>query len=133
VVLGASDGVASPLTGLAEPVRLLDIELEPHVVLEREVGADERTIVLVHGGDVTVGDVTIGAHHVAALDGPATRIVLRAGRDGGSLLVLTGRPMGEPVVFGGSFVAVDRSGIAELDQRFRSGAMGRLSATYPTR
>lgn len=131
VVLGTSDGVASPLTGLAEPVGLLDIELAPHTALERELEAAERAVVLVHRGEVAVGDVTIGAHHVAALDGPATRMALHAGGDGASLLVLTGRPMAEPVVFGGSFVAVDRAGIVELDRRYREGDMGRLTATFP--
>lgn len=130
VVLGSAHGATSPLAGLAEPVGLVDLELAAGVELERLVAADERAVLLVHRGDLTVGDVDVREHHVASLDGPSTRLVVRAGDEGASLLVLTGRPMNQPVVFGGSFVALDRAGIAELDGRFRRGEMGTLTPSF---
>jgi redox-sensitive bicupin YhaK (pirin superfamily) len=131
VVLGEYAGAASPLVGLAEPVGLLEVELAPDAELSIPVAPDDRVVLLVASGGVVVAGTAIDAHHVATLDGPGRHAVLIAGGEGAVLLVLTGRPMNEPVVFGGSFVALDRADIDVLQTRFRRGEMGTLTATYP--
>lgn len=127
VVLGTSHGVTSPLVGLAEPIGLVDVDLGPGVPFEHTVAPDERAVVLVYRGSVTTGATTVGEHEVAVLDGPASTIAVRAGDRGAAFLALAGRPMGQPVVFRGPFVALDRAGIEELDRRYRAGGMGSLA------
>ena len=130
VVLGSSFGATSPLVGLAEPVGLVDVELAPGATLDHHVDADERAVVLAYRGSIEVDGVTVEAHRVATLDGPATRLGTRAGGDGASFLVLTGRPMVQPVVFRGPFVALDHAGIEELNRSFRRGDMGSLAPSF---
>lgn len=130
VVLGSSHGATSPLVGLAEPIGLVDVDLAAAAGLEDHVAADERAVVLVYRGSIEVEGTSVEAHHVAVLDRPATSVMFRAGADGAAFLVLTGRPMEQPVVFRGPFVSLDHAGIDELNRRFRRGDMGSLAPSF---
>lgn len=133
VVLGTFEGAESPLEGLAEPIGLLEVALQSGAELRHTTGGDERVVLLVSGGSLHIGDAVVAAQHIAVLDGSSSSTLVTAGAEGASFLVLSGRPMNEPLVFGGSFVALDRAGIDTLQRRFRRGEMGELSASFTIR
>jgi redox-sensitive bicupin YhaK (pirin superfamily) len=62
-----------------------------------------RTVYVFRGGGVRFGDRAVGLGHVAALAGDHA-VTLTAGEAGAELLLLQGRPIGEPVVQHGPFV-----------------------------
>jgi redox-sensitive bicupin YhaK (pirin superfamily) len=74
-----------------------------------------RTLYLFEGGDLTVGD-TVVPHNRGAVVAPNAPIELTAATDAVEVLVLQGRPIGEPVAQYGPFVMNDK---ACLEQTFR--------------
>lgn len=55
---------------------------------------------------------------------------IAAGARGATLVVLAGAPIGEPVVFGGPFCMTTRADVADAQERFRRGEMGRLAPSF---
>jgi hypothetical protein len=91
--------------------------------LPRVAGGALRALYFFRGPSVNIGGGTFDAPRVAVVD-PAADVTLEAGDGEVELLVLQGRPIGEPVVQHGPFVMNDRAGIqqAMLDyQRTRFG------------
>jgi redox-sensitive bicupin YhaK (pirin superfamily) len=56
--------------------------------------------------------------------------VVTAGAQGLHVLVGAGRPIGEPVVFGGPFVMTTQSDLAAAKARYQRGEMGRLAPSF---
>lgn len=74
-------------------------------------GADTvRTLYVFAGSGVQVGGREIGARHAIVVR-PDVVLPLTAGPGGAEILLLQGRPIGEPVVQYGPFVMNDRAGI----------------------
>lgn len=130
VVTGSALGVASPLEGLLTPVTLLDVDLGAGAAAEIPVPPDRRAVLLVVSGGLTVAGTTLPQHAVASLDGPAGLVGAVAGAEGATVVVLVGAPIAEPVLFGGPFCMNTRAELADAEQRFRRGEMGRLAPSF---
>jgi redox-sensitive bicupin YhaK (pirin superfamily) len=74
------------------------------------------------------GVARIGQHELAASTGARLRadeeVTVEAGPDGAEMLVLQGRPIGEPVAQYGPFVMNDRAGIEQALADYRETAFG---------
>ena len=93
-------------------------------VLPAARGADTMRMLYVYDGSgLRVGDEEIGPDTGAAVrtDEPA---VLTGGDDGVELLVLQGRPIGEPVARYGPFVMNDQAGIEQTFEDYRRTGFG---------
>lgn len=129
VVAGETTGgtrgpIRQPLTA---PL-LLDVELRPGAAFGEDIPAGHNAFVFVFRGQASVpardgGTATIPADHLAIL-GPGRGVRLEAGEQGARLLLVAGRPLGEPVVRGGPFVMNTE---AELRQAFDDYRRGRLA------
>ena len=83
--------------------------------------ADSRNAVLYpFEGDVEVGGRELPAH-CAGLLGPGDALSLRAGEQGARLLLLAGRPIGEPVAQYGPFVMNTAEEIEQALADYRDG------------
>jgi redox-sensitive bicupin YhaK (pirin superfamily) len=129
VVAGEAFGVSSPLTGLLTPVTVLDVELLGGAEQLVPVSADQRAVILVVDGAVTVAGHRLPRHAVASLDGPETAVALTAA-ERATCLVLIGTPIGEPVLFGGPFCMNTEAELADAELRFRTGRMGHLTRSF---
>jgi redox-sensitive bicupin YhaK (pirin superfamily) len=82
-----------------------------------------RTLYAYDGSDVRIAD-----HEVAAGTGAVVHcyepVALTAGTDGVEILVLQGRPIGEPVEQYGPFVMNDRDGIAQTFADYQRTGFG---------
>ena len=130
VVAGAAFGAASPLTELLTEVALLDVSLDAGVAATIPVSVADRAVVLILAGEVSIGGRALAQHVVATLDGPEGSIAVTASADGATFLVLTGAPIGAPVVFGGPFCMNTNAEITDAQQRFRRGEMGHLERSF---
>lgn len=126
VVLGRFGDVEAAI-GAHTPLTLLDITLPPNAALDVPVAAGERAFALVVGGAL-VGAAAQGPHALRFGDqGEAVR--LHAGSDGLHLALITGRPLGEPIVPKGPFIGNSAAEVTDMIRRFQAGQMGRLSPT----
>jgi len=92
------------------------------------VPADYNAFLYAYEGDVNVGEVGMPLPHRAAgvlSGGDAVR--LEAGPAGARVLLLAGKPIGEPVVQYGPFVMNTREEIEQAIADFQAGELGRAA------
>jgi redox-sensitive bicupin YhaK (pirin superfamily) len=92
--------------------------------VEVPVPADHRVSVYVFEGEVTVGDRRVARGQLAVL-GEGDAVALSADGDA-QALVLGGRPIGEPIAWGGPFVMNTREEVLQAFEDHRAGRMGRI-------
>ena len=133
VVAGALDGVEPPPpppdSWAARPesdLAVWVVTLDPDATwdLPRARGDDTvRVLYCFEGSEVTVGGHTVAGSTAAAVRCDVD-VTLQAGPAGCELLVLQGRPIGEPVAQYGPFVMNDDAGIEQAFADYRSTGFG---------
>lgn len=129
VIAGSYDDVQAAYDTLTQ-FTLLDVYLEPRAALLRRLPAADSAFVMAIDGDGlvvgTAGSTAVGEHAVALFDHSGERLRVQAGDRPFHFLLANGRPLGEPVVFGGPFVMNTHEQISAARARFSRGEMGRL-------
>ena len=114
------------------PVGITRISVEPGASLSIPVEAGHTALVYVLEGRAGLGTDVIGvdAHHLAVLDRHG-EVVVSVPADGARLdcVLLTGEPIGGPMVRSGPFVMSTIDELEEAYADFRAGRMGSLVAT----
>jgi redox-sensitive bicupin YhaK (pirin superfamily) len=131
VVSGTVEGVTGPALN-HWPVQGVLVTLDPGAAYDLAVPAADRAFALVLDGAATVADRVVRPGQVAwsdpAGDGESV-LALRAAADTEQqtrLMVYSGRPVAEPIVFGGPFVMNSTEEIEQAYRDFRSGAFGQV-------
>jgi redox-sensitive bicupin YhaK (pirin superfamily) len=122
----ALDGVVTqgPIGGLSTEPLYFDLRLPADGAVELPTPPGHNAFLYVYEGAATVGDDGRPLpHRAAGLLTPGTSVRIAAGAMGVRLLVLAGRPIGEPVVQYGPFVM---NSVAEIEQAIRDYQSGRL-------
>lgn len=128
VLSGRSGDAVSPTLNHV-PVTALDVRIEPGASFTQLLEPGDNVFVLVIAGDARVGssDRRAGAGEIAWLTREdaeeGSEVTIAGGDRDAHLFVFAGRPLREPVVFGGSFVMNTQ---AEIDQAFTDYRGGRF-------
>ena len=130
VVVGEQQGVRSPVGPLLHPITMVDVHLDAGAVAELELDPEDRAVLLVVGGTVDVAGTSLAQHVVATAEGPSSLLRVEAPAEGSQVLVLAGRPIREPVVFGGSFALSTPERLDDARRRFDRGEMGSLARSF---
>jgi redox-sensitive bicupin YhaK (pirin superfamily) len=134
VLAGSFGGVHSPLTELLTPVLLLDIHLSPGARITVPTDEGWTTFLLSLSGSGVAGprgsEADLKAHEAVGFRQDGDRVELAAGAGGFHVLVAGGRPLGEPLVFGGPFAGTTRGDIDAAYARYQRGEMGRLARSF---
>jgi redox-sensitive bicupin YhaK (pirin superfamily) len=125
VVAGAAGGAAGPVSGVATQPTYLDLRLEPGASLGHPLEAGHNAFAYVYEGEARLGDegTTVPRGSLAVLDAEGEAAVVRAGDRGTKLLLVAGRPIGEPVARYGPFVMNTREEILQAVEDFRAGRL----------
>ncbi|MEM9965536.1 MAG: pirin family protein [Asticcacaulis sp.] len=113
---GQSGPIASPTT---KPF-IADVTLEQDADIAIPVPADHAGFIYVHDGAVNVGDKVIERGQAAVLT-QGDQLPLIAGLDGAKVLVVLGKPLGEPIARHGPFVMNTPEEIYQAFADFRAG------------
>ena len=130
IVVGEHDGTDGIVSGIAVEPLYLDVTLPPGATLEQPIAAGHNGFVYVFEGEsVSVtsangsGDDGIPYRHLAVL-GDGDRLRLRNDADQPArMLIVAGRPIGEPIARYGPFVMNTRE---EIFQAFKDYEEGRF-------
>jgi redox-sensitive bicupin YhaK (pirin superfamily) len=123
VIAGRTEeGTIGPVAGVATAPLYLDVELAPDTAFSEMVPEGHNAFAYVFEGDATIAGTKIAAHQLAVL-GPGSRFSALAGAAGARLILVAGRPTGEPVARYGPFVMNTRE---ELELAFADYQAGKF-------
>lgn len=133
VLAGAQGGLSSRLTELSISVELYDISLDPDAAVTLTFGEGQSIWGFGISGAGHIGDLggepaAIDDHHIALFSQDGTSLSLRAGDRGLRALVGGGRPLRQPVVWGGPFSMTSEEEVRAAYARYERGEMGTLAA-----
>jgi redox-sensitive bicupin YhaK (pirin superfamily) len=126
IIAGTFDGATGPAQTFS-PINLWDLRLKPGADLDIDLPAEHTALIAVLAGHVTInGEQPAGEAEVVRFEREGSTVALHA--DGEAmLLVLTGEPLGEPVVGYGPFVMTSEAEIRQAIDDFRGGRMGQIA------
>ena len=113
-------GPGSPIAAGPAEALYYDVTLPAGARFVEPLPAEHKAAVVVYEGAVTIADRRAEALSVAALS-EGERVAATAGPEGARLLLLAGRPIGEPVAWGGPFVMNSREEVMQAYDDYRAG------------
>jgi len=126
VIAGRFDGTVGAVEGGSTDPHYWDIHLRPGAAFEAGVPAEYNAFLYPYEGEVTVGKKRHALPlRAAGLLSGGDAVRLEAGPQGARVLLLAGRPIGEPVVQYGPFVMNTREEIEQAIADFQAGEMTR--------
>jgi redox-sensitive bicupin YhaK (pirin superfamily) len=126
VIAGQIDGATGPVSAVATEPVYLDLQVAAGARCVVPVPAGHRAFAYVYAGAVALGPAEAGASVARgqlAVLGEGTEVSIVAPAESGRLILVAGRPLGEPVARYGPFVM---NTAAELEQAFADYRAGRL-------
>ena len=115
-----SNGIQGPARSAAIDPLLLDITLDAGASLTEAIPADLNAFIAVYRGQVDAGGTTVTTPALAVL-GTGDQLDLKAGPEGASLLLVAGKPIGEPVARYGPFVMNTQAELQQAVLDFQAG------------
>ena len=109
------------------PMNVWDVQLSGAGTNELHLPDGHTALIVVSSGAVQINDHAVKAVELAELDRAETLVQISSEAPA-RLLVLTGEPIGEPVVGQGPFVMNTRDEIRQAIEDYQQGRMGRLTA-----
>ena len=125
VIAGDSQGVTGAVTRDATAPLYLDIHLPAGTRFEQAVPAGHNAFVYVYRGEVSIAGQTVPVQRMALLanSADADGVVIEASDDA-KVLLIAGRPLGEPIAQYGPFVMNTQQEIYQALSDMRDGRFG---------
>ncbi|MCW2235813.1 pirin family protein [Azospirillum canadense] len=123
VIAGTTEqGTVGPIQAGPTEARYFDVRLPEGATFAESAPAGHTAALIVFEGSVTVpgSSLRLGGPRVVVL-GEGDRVEVTAGPAGARFLLLTGRPIGEPVAWGGPFVMNTREEVVQAYRDFEEG------------
>lgn len=118
VFAGRVGRTSGPVSDLVVEAEYVDVEMKPFAELEHTVKSDRNVFAYVRDGDGSFGPMagyTFGPESMLVF-GPGDTIVTRASKNGLKFLLVSGKPIREPVAWRGPIVMNTEQ---ELDQAYQ--------------
>ncbi|NMF96578.1 pirin family protein [Aromatoleum toluolicum] len=123
VIAGESHGVTGAVTRDATAPLYLDIHLPAGARFAQSLPAEHNAFIYVYRGAVTVAGTQVAVQRMAILanDAAADGVVIEAGERAARVLLIAGRPLGEPIAQYGPFVMNTQAEIHQALADYREG------------
>jgi redox-sensitive bicupin YhaK (pirin superfamily) len=129
-LMAGGQPVPGPVNGLTTEPLYVDVELPGGATFSHPARNDDNVFVYAYEGSVRVGPegatVALPVHSAGVLS-RGERIDVTADAEGARFLLLSARPLGEPVVQYGPFVMNTRDEIEQAIRDYQSGQFGRAT------
>jgi redox-sensitive bicupin YhaK (pirin superfamily) len=109
-------------------VLYLDVALQPGAAFTEPLPEGHVAFIYVYEGSAAVASQVLPRHHLAVL-GAGDSVEIVASDEGARLILVAGRPLGEPVVQYGPFVMNSREEIEQALADYRDGRLVRKRAS----
>jgi redox-sensitive bicupin YhaK (pirin superfamily) len=122
VIAGEAGGTTGPVGEIATAPLMLDVKLAPKATFRQPITADHNAFAYVFEGTARFGATKVERGYLAVF-GPGDAIEA-ASEDGARFLVLSGKPLNEPVARYGPFVMSSEAEIRQAVSDFQNGRLG---------
>jgi len=116
LLVGRYGDATAPIVDDLTNVTYLDVRLDPGATFETTLPAENNNFLFVFEGDGSLDKQAVPLNTLIVLGSEANRPSFTAGKNGARFIVISGRPIGEPIVQYGPFVMNTRE---EIDQAMR--------------
>jgi quercetin 2,3-dioxygenase len=123
VISGEVAGVKGPVRDIVVEPEYLDISLAPHTTFERPTKAGHAVFSYMVDGSAAFdeeGRDMVSSQHLAIL-GDGSRVKMSTGGQGARLLLVSGKPLREPVAWWGPIVMNNRRELETAIEEFQNG------------
>ena len=128
VLVGEYAGAQGPVSDPLTDVRYLDVHLDAGAAAALPVPVGHSAFVYVFEGGATTAGEALPLHSLAVL-GEGDSLDVVAGVEGARFILVSGRPLGEPIVQYGPFVMNTRAEVEQALSDYRAGHLVRGKAT----
>ncbi len=128
VLSGEYGGQRGPIDDPHTGLTYLDVNLAPTQRFSHSLGASDTAFAYVFEGKVRIGERDAPAHHLLVL-GPGDEVALETGAEPARLILVAGRPIGEPIAHYGPFVMNTREELMQAVDDFNHGRLVQKRAT----
>jgi len=127
VIAGGLGGTVGAIHGGSTDPHYFDVQLAPGAVFEGALPEGHNAFLYVYEGEALVGEERKAIQHRSAglLSSEENSVRLEAGAEGARVLLLAGKPLGEPVVQYGPFVMNTRQEIEQAIADYQAGTLSR--------
>jgi quercetin 2,3-dioxygenase len=126
IIFGEQNGKQSTVKPLT-PVTLLDVYVKPNAETKIQLPEGQQGVVMVLEGEGILNEnISVKALNGTNLSADGDELTAKAGVNGLHFLVTAGKPLQEPIVYGGPFVMNTADQLLETKRRFARGEMGEL-------
>ena len=115
-----SKGVEGPVTGVTVEPFYAELVMQPGAVFEEPVSDAKTAFAAVHSGSVETGGATL-SEAMLGVFGKGDVLRLTAGEQGARVILAAGKPIGEPIVWGGPFVMTTEGEVRQAMQDYQQG------------
>jgi len=130
VIAGEAGGVRGPVQDLVVDVSYIDVTAVPAAACEHPVAADHRCLAYVVEGEGAFAGTRVGAGHLVLFEGTGA-VAVESGPQGCRYLLLSGRPLGEPVAWYGPIVMNTEAELETAFREYRDGTFVKVGAPEP--
>jgi redox-sensitive bicupin YhaK (pirin superfamily) len=126
VIAGKLGEITGPIHGGATEPYYFDVRLAPGALFEAPLPPGHAAFLYAYEGQALIGEARKPVpQRAAGLLGEGEAVRMEGGQDGARVLLLAGKPLGEPVVQYGPFVMNTREEIEQAITDYQSGAFAR--------
>jgi redox-sensitive bicupin YhaK (pirin superfamily) len=129
VLIGEYAGQRGPVEDPHTRASYLDVSLDARISFRHTLPAEHVVFVYIFEGSGQMGDGDLPAHTFAVL-GEGDGVDFTAGEEGARLILVAGRPLGEPIVQYGPFVMNTREEIHQAFNDYHNGTLVRDKASF---
>jgi len=130
VIAGGAGCVNGPVKDLVVDVSYLDVTAAPAAACNHPVAADHRCLAYVVEGEGGFAGTRVAAGHLVLFEGKGG-VDVAAGPRGCRYLLLSGRPLGEPVAWYGPIVMNTDEELETAFREYRDGTFVKVGAPEP--
>lgn len=127
VLAGSSHGTAGAVMRPDTEPLYLDVHLPAGARFEQPLAAGHNAFTYTYRGSVSIGDAAVPDRHMAILANDGAAVVVEATEDA-RLIIVAGKPLGEPIVQHGPFVMNTEEEIHQTLRDYREGKFDAVSA-----
>lgn len=115
-----STGVTGPVTNVTVDPLYAELRMLPGAIFEEPIPDAKTAFVAVHTGEVEAGGMKLKEAQLGVF-GRGDQVRIKAGPKGARLMLAAGKPIGEPIVWGGPFVMTTEGEVRQAMLDYQQG------------